>query len=161
MVNEKRIPNQQRRRRPRGRPLLVIVGVIGIVVLATLGVQSWLLVSEDWAQDVVVSPTGQRLTLQFRYEPSEEPGHQVLMARVRDQGGWLMPVESIQFSVRADGQTIVEPLEAEGVGVFSSTGEGRYVATVLLEAAGEYEVVLDIRHQQSRFTKSWPMDIAD
>lgn len=145
---------------PRKPPLLgraallaMAAFVIGLMTLTAVQFAG----TAGWSKDVEATSAGMAVRLQFKAEHDEQGI--MLLARVRDRAGFLMQVDSVVFSVTSQGDAVWGPAAAHPTGVFSSTGEGRYVAPMGPLASGTYEVVLAVEHGRSAFTASWPLEV--
>jgi len=109
----------------------------------------------------VVFDDGQMaMRVQFKVEPNPPTvGRLTLMARVKNNVGYPMPVGHVYFAISKDGQSVLETLEGDPVGNFQASGNGYYTVTAELQSPGSYQVNLQVEHQQSRFDSNWPLEV--
>jgi hypothetical protein len=140
------------------KPLYVVAGLLTVVGIILVMLQT--LDQDGWSKDKTFDDGQMAILVQFKVNPNPTtPGSLTVMARVKNTVGYSLPVDYAHFTVSMNGERVIEALEGDRIGEFSSVGTGFYQATLELESSGDYEVEFLVMHGQSRFATNWPLTV--
>jgi hypothetical protein len=140
--------------------LTIVIGFITLILAVALATFPLLFSRQGWSKDTVVRREGMTMLIQFKTDPNPPVvGPVNLMARVKSDIGYTIPVDRLVFTWSVKGREITRAVEGMPIGKFGTQGDGIYLATAEFPYPDIWQIEVQITHRQVNLTATFPLDI--